>query len=122
MPSLDELRAAMGWAFENEEATGELLDKFALHALRVLEGNLRMNLTAIVDPKEMAAKHYLDSWRATRLLPLMGRSVMDLGTGAGFPAIPVALAARPSCRPSESNNSRCPPSLARNRKRRACSS
>lgn len=92
VPSLDELRAALDWAFAAEDAPSELLDRFALHALRVLEGNQRMNLTAIVEPREVAAKHYLDSWRATRLIPLLGRSVLDLGTGAGFPAIPVALA------------------------------
>jgi 16S rRNA (guanine527-N7)-methyltransferase len=58
----------------------------------VLDGNRRMNLTAIVEPREVAAKHYLDSWRVTRLLPLLGRTVLDLGTGAGFPGVPVALA------------------------------
>lgn len=92
VPSLDELRAAMQWAFENEDITSTVLDRFADHARLVLLGNQRMNLTAIVEPKEVAAKHYLDSWRATRLLPLISRRVLDLGTGAGFPGIPVALA------------------------------
>ena len=92
VPSLDELRAAMQWAFENEDITPAVLDQFAQHARLVLFGNQRMNLTAIVAPREVAAKHYLDSWRATRLLPLMGRTVLDLGTGAGFPGVPVALA------------------------------
>ena len=90
--SLDELRAAMQWAFENEDVTPDVLDRFAAHARLVLQGNQRMNLTAIVAPREVAAKHYLDSWRATRLLPLPGRTVLDLGTGAGFPGVPVALA------------------------------
>ncbi len=92
VPSLDELRGAMQWAFENEDITPAVLDRFAEHARLVLAGNQRMNLTAIVEPREVAAKHYLDSWRATRLLPLMGRKVLDLGTGAGFPGVPVALA------------------------------
>ena len=91
VPSLDEVRAALGWAFEGEEITPATLDRFARHALMVLAGNRRMNLTAIVDPKEVAAKHYLDSWRVTRLMPLLARSVLDLGTGAGFPGFPVAL-------------------------------
>ena len=55
-----------------------------------------MNLTAILDPKEVAAKHYLDSWRVTRLVPLMARKVLDLGTGAGFPGLPIAMA-EPNC-------------------------
>jgi 16S rRNA (guanine527-N7)-methyltransferase len=91
VPSLDELRNAMTWAFAAEEVAPELLDRFAAHARYVLEGNRVMNLTAIVEPKEVAAKHYLDSWRTTRLLPLLGRSVLDLGTGAGFPGMPVAF-------------------------------
>ena len=92
LPSADELRAAMGWAFENEDAPPELLDAYARHAGMVLAGNREMNLSSIVDPREVAAKHYLDSWRATRLIPLLGRSLLDLGTGAGFPGLPVALA------------------------------
>jgi 16S rRNA (guanine527-N7)-methyltransferase len=92
VPSVDELRAAMQWAFDKEDIAAAVLDQFAQHARLVLEGNRRMNLTAIVAPREVAAKHYLDSWRATRLLPLLGRTVLDLGTGAGFPGVPVALA------------------------------
>ncbi|TAJ23478.1 MAG: 16S rRNA (guanine(527)-N(7))-methyltransferase RsmG [Planctomycetota bacterium] len=91
VPSLDELRAALQWAFEKEEVEPALLDRFAEHARFVLTGNQSMNLTAIVAPREVAAKHYLDCWRATRLLPLMGRKLLDLGTGAGFPGIPIAL-------------------------------
>ena len=90
--SADELRAAMEWAFEKEDVPSELLDTFARHALMVLEGNRTMNLSSIVEPREVAAKHYLESWRATRLIPLLGRSLLDLGCGAGFPGIPVALA------------------------------
>ncbi len=92
IPSLDELRSALDWAFESEDAPPALLDRYAAHARKVLEGNQVMNLTAIVDAREVAAKHYLDSWRATRLLPLMGRRVLDVGTGAGFPGMPVAMA------------------------------
>jgi len=92
VPSLDELRAALEWAFEGEGAAAEYLDRCAQHARLVLDANTRMNLTKIVEPKEVAAKHYLDSWRATRLLPLVGKTMLDIGTGAGFPGIPVAFA------------------------------
>ncbi|MCE9595018.1 MAG: 16S rRNA (guanine(527)-N(7))-methyltransferase RsmG [Planctomycetes bacterium] len=91
VPSLDELFAAMQWAFEGLELDPGVLERFAAHARAVLEGNQRMNLTAIVTPKEVAAKHYLDAWRATRIVPLMGRSLLDVGTGAGFPGVPIAL-------------------------------
>lgn len=91
VPSRQELREALDWAFQGESIEPAILDKFAHHADLVLQGNQRMNLTAIVEPREVAAKHYFDSWRITSLWPLMGRTVLDLGTGAGFPGIPVAL-------------------------------
>ena len=97
VPTRKKMLAALEWAFENEsEATPELLEKFADHALMVLEQNKVMNLTALLDPKDIAAKHYLDSWRVSRMLPLVARKILDLGTGAGFPGIPIALG-EPNC-------------------------
>ncbi len=92
LPSLDELRSALDWAFEKEEeATPEFLDRCAKHALLVQEINRQMNLTKIVDPKEIAAKHYFDCWQTARSLPLLGRTVLDIGTGAGYPGVPIAM-------------------------------
>jgi 16S rRNA (guanine527-N7)-methyltransferase len=48
-------------------------------------------MTAILDPKELAVKHYLDSWRVAQFLPMFGHTVLDIGTGAGFPGIPIAI-------------------------------
>lgn len=92
VPSVKELRAALKWAFEKEDAPDSFLDRCAEHAHFVQERNRQINLTKIVDPKEIAAKHYLDAWRTTRLLPLLGRSVLDLGSGAGYPGVPIAFA------------------------------
>jgi 16S rRNA (guanine527-N7)-methyltransferase len=93
VPSHQKMLDALERAFEAEEGIEDgLLAQYARHAELVLEANRRMNLTAILDPYEVAVKHYLDSWRATRLLPLMGRSVLDLGSGAGFPGYPIAIA------------------------------
>ncbi len=91
LPSLTELRSALEWAFQGEEAPAEFLERCAEHALLVQEANRRMNLTKVVEPREIAAKHYLDSWRAARLLPLLGRSILDLGSGAGYPGVPIAF-------------------------------
>ena len=90
-PPLAELRAAMQWAFAKEAIPPEVLDRFALHAQRMLERNRKVNLTAILDPREIAAKHFLDCWRVTQLMPLIGRKVVDMGSGAGFPGLPIAL-------------------------------
>ena len=91
VPSLGDMREAMTWAFEAEMIDEAILNKFSSHALMVLEANKTLNLTTSLAPKELAAKYYLESWRATQLLPLFGRKVLDIGSGGGFPAIPMAL-------------------------------
>jgi 16S rRNA (guanine527-N7)-methyltransferase len=90
-PPKKKLRAAMEWAFQNETIAPELLDKFAEHAHMLLEANRQVEMTSVLDPKEVAAKLYLDSWRVTQMMSLLGRSVVDLGSGAGFPGLPIAL-------------------------------
>jgi len=92
--SLDEIRAALAWAFEGTDVEARVLDAYALHARFLQEQNREVNLTAIVDPREMAAKHYLDSWRVTQYVPMFGKVVLDLGSGAGFPGLPIAVAER----------------------------
>lgn len=93
VPTKKRMLAALEWAFDKEEdVTPELLELYAAHAVALLKQNQVMNLTAIQDPKEVAAKHYLDCWRVTRLVPLIARKVLDLGTGAGFPGLPIAMA------------------------------
>lgn len=65
------------------EALRRLIDELA-------DWNSRFNLTAIKDPAEVVDKHLLDS---LAVLPhLSGRSVADIGTGAGFPGLPLAIA------------------------------
>jgi 16S rRNA (guanine527-N7)-methyltransferase len=51
--------------------------------------NKRFNLTAIRDPRDMVVKHLLDSLSVQRWLH--GSSVADVGTGAGFPGLPLAV-------------------------------
>jgi len=52
-----------------------------------------MNLTAITDPAEIAVKHYLDALTLKRVLPKVDDlRLIDVGTGAGFPGLPLAIA------------------------------
>ncbi|MCL2677539.1 MAG: 16S rRNA (guanine(527)-N(7))-methyltransferase RsmG [Clostridiales bacterium] len=63
----------------------------ARHWRLVEEANRKFNLTAILDPREAALKHYWDAlYLAKRLKP--GVFCLDIGSGAGFPGIPLAVA------------------------------
>lgn len=66
------------------------VDGFTAHALEMLRWNTRMNLTAITDPFEVAVKHYIDSIAPAELIPPDAR-LMDIGSGAGFPGIPLKI-------------------------------
>jgi len=72
--------------------TDAYLQALARHAGMALEANRKFNLTAITDPAEMAAKHYLDSLSCCLAVDLSSvESVCDVGSGAGFPGIPLAI-------------------------------
>ena len=59
---------------------------------RLLERNQVMNLTAITDPCDVAALHLLDCAYLLTAADFRGKSVVDVGTGAGFPGIPLKIA------------------------------
>ena len=66
------------------------LDALAALAAELADWNTRVNLTAITAPDEVVDKHLLDS---LALLPLLkGLAVADVGSGAGFPGLPLAIA------------------------------
>jgi 16S rRNA (guanine527-N7)-methyltransferase len=64
--------------------------QFALHATELLIWNKIANLTAITDPVEIAAKHFLDTFPVSPLPP-SGSSLLDIGSGGGFPGIPLKI-------------------------------
>jgi len=66
------------------------LKQLGRHVDLMLKWNKSVNLTAITDPDEVAEKHVLDSLAVVPLLP--SGSLLDAGTGAGFPGIPLAIA------------------------------
>ena len=61
------------------------------YAQLLLGKNRVMNLTAITDPSEVARLHFLDSAALLNLVNFRGASVVDVGTGAGFPGLPLRL-------------------------------
>src|SRR5690554_6561534 len=66
----------------------EQIERCATYAGLLLEWNRQVNLTRIVEPREMAIKHFIDSATVLLydLLPA-GARVVDVGTGAGFPGL-----------------------------------
>lgn len=57
----------------------------------LLETNKVMNLTAITDPKDVASLHFLDSAALLGLADFKNKTVADVGTGAGFPGLPLRI-------------------------------
>jgi 16S rRNA (guanine527-N7)-methyltransferase len=72
--------------------TRSQLSALSLYERELLDWNTRFNLTAIRDPREIRIKHFLDS--LTCLMALRDTPVdklVDVGTGAGFPGIPIKI-------------------------------
>ena len=65
-------------------------EQFSVYCDMLIDWNSRMNLTAITEPEQVAQKHFMDSILPAALIP-EGASVIDVGTGAGFPGVPLAI-------------------------------
>ncbi|MEE4265646.1 MAG: 16S rRNA (guanine(527)-N(7))-methyltransferase RsmG [Desulfobacteraceae bacterium] len=63
---------------------------FAAHARELLHWNKTTNLTTITDPFEVAVKHFVDSLAPARLIS-PGATLLDIGSGGGFPGIPLKV-------------------------------
>ncbi len=66
------------------------LAQFETYYAMLADWNTRVNLTAITEPEDVAKKHFLDSLAAEPYLK-QGASVADVGTGAGFPGVPLLI-------------------------------
>lgn len=66
------------------------LEKFYQYMKLLIEWNEKMNLTAIIEPNDVILKHFIDSITINKYIDEQSK-VMDIGTGAGFPGIPLKV-------------------------------
>lgn len=80
-----------GFAALGLELTEAAARRFSIYFSALEEKNKVMNLTAITGEEEVARLHFLDCAALCSLRDLSGRSVIDVGSGAGFPGIPMKI-------------------------------
>ena len=71
--------------------TAEQVESFQLYYEELVRWNRRVNLTAIVDYEEVQLKHFLDSLTVALALKEMPSRILDIGSGAGLPGVPLKI-------------------------------
>ena len=79
------------------QVPAEIVSGVSVYLDLLLKWNARMNLTSIRTPELMVTRHFGESLFVARHLPLEAKTLLDVGSGAGFPGLPVQLA-RPDLR------------------------
>ena len=77
---------------ETPELGAEKINLLCAFGDALLEKNQVMNLTAITEPEAVARLHFLDSLTLLDAAPFAGKTVIDVGCGAGFPGVPLKIA------------------------------
>lgn len=91
MTAFEEILAARA-AEAGIPLTAEQIGQFSVYHEMLLDWNTRMNLTALTAPEDVAVKHIIDSLMAYDAARFDGaRTLIDVGTGAGLPGIPLAV-------------------------------
>lgn len=72
------------------ELTKEKIEKYYNYMNLLLEWNEKINLTAIIEPREIILKHFVDSLTIAKYIK-DDEKLIDVGTGAGFPGIPLSI-------------------------------
>jgi|AntRauTorckE6833_2_1112554.scaffolds.fasta_scaffold00839_12 16S rRNA (guanine527-N7)-methyltransferase len=71
--------------------TEKQIKQFDIYFDVLSEWNKKMNLTAIENPRQVYLKHFLDSLMLGRVFDLNSTKMLDVGSGAGFPSIPLKI-------------------------------
>jgi len=81
---------AKGIKYLNINVSGQQAQLMELHAKELMLWNKKINLTAIKQPMQIAEKHFIDSLAAASFIKNK-KSLIDLGSGGGFPGIPLKI-------------------------------
>ncbi|MGB9030394.1 MAG: 16S rRNA (guanine(527)-N(7))-methyltransferase RsmG [Acidobacteriaceae bacterium] len=76
------------------ELDARAVEQFEVYLALLMKWNARMNLTAARKPEEIVRRHFAESIFAAQQIPKQAKTLLDFGSGAGFPGIPIAI-----CRP-----------------------
>jgi 16S rRNA (guanine527-N7)-methyltransferase len=103
----DELIVSMLLPFQIQLSTGQIA-KIQEYIRLLLKWNHSVNLTSVVDPAEILARHFGESMFICRLMPVEKCRLADIGSGAGFPGLALKIAC-PELRVTliESNKKKC---------------
>ena len=91
MPTLSESRIAALLTPYLPEVPAGILPRLSTYLDLLVKWNTRTNLTAIRDPEEIVQRHFGESLFAARHLSPGTTTLLDLGSGAGFPGLPIAI-------------------------------
>lgn len=91
MTSDERTMLADGAKLIGTELSDVQLDRFDLFTQELLRWNAKLNLTSLKKIDEIITKHYLDSLTLCSLIPINAR-LLDMGSGGGFPSIPLKIA------------------------------
>ena len=86
------MRRAVEQALSPKGLTEQQLEQFALFGELLVEKNKVMNLTAITEPEAVANLHFFDSIALLQAVDCKNKKAIDVGCGAGFPGVPLAIA------------------------------
>ncbi len=78
----------------HHELSPETAERFKRYLALLMRWNARMNLTAVREPEEIVHRHFAECIFAAQQIPHKVKTLLDFGSGAGLPGIPIAL-----CRP-----------------------
>ncbi|MBT4936483.1 16S rRNA (guanine(527)-N(7))-methyltransferase RsmG [Candidatus Peregrinibacteria bacterium] len=89
MPEQHDLKSAF---LQHKISCSTEVEKAFLKFLEIfMEWNMKINLSALRNEKDVIEKHFIDSLLVTQFFNFSGQKILDLGTGGGFPSIPLSL-------------------------------